>query len=91
MQTVEPSFGTLQQHCGLRWINARGKDCAHKIMLMAGATVDLKKWMKKIMIKDFLKLFQTIFNSWLSVLKEYYILPEKFFNKSLIHYVSRCA
>jgi hypothetical protein len=53
MQTVEPVFGTLQQHYGLRWINARGKDCAHKIMLMAGAALNLKKRLKKITINDF--------------------------------------
>jgi hypothetical protein len=27
MQTVEPIFGTLQQHYGLRWINTKGKLC----------------------------------------------------------------
>ena len=81
MQTVEPTFGTLQQHYGLRWINARGKDCANKIMLMAGTAVNLKKWMKKIILKDFLKLFQTIFNSRRSVLKENYLLAKEFFHQ----------
>jgi hypothetical protein len=54
MQSVEPVlrqaqhklFGTLQQYYGLRWINARGMDCANKIMLMAAAALNLKKWFK---------------------------------------------
>jgi transposase len=81
MQTVEPTFGTIQQHYGLRWINARGKDCANKIMLMAGAAVNLKKWMKKIILKDFLMLFQTIFISRRSVLKENYLLVKNIFHQ----------
>jgi len=81
MQTVKPTFGTLQQHYGLRWINARGKDCAHKIMLMAGAAINLKKWMKKIIQKDFLKLFQAIFNSRRSILKENYLFVIEIFNQ----------
>lgn len=48
MQSVEPVFGTLQQHYGLRWINARGLSSADKIMLMAGAALNLKKWMRKL-------------------------------------------
>jgi hypothetical protein len=74
MQTVEPVFGTLQQHYGLRWINARGKECAHKIMLMAGTAVNLKKWIKKATLNEFLMAFKTIFKSRLSVMKENYIL-----------------
>jgi hypothetical protein len=74
MQTVEPVFGTLQQHYGLRWVNTRGKECAHKIMLMAGAAVNLKKWMKKATLNNFLMAFKTFFKSRLSVMKENYIL-----------------
>jgi len=47
MYTVEPVFGTLQQHYGLRWINTRGKDLAHKVMLMAAVAINLKKLVKK--------------------------------------------
>ena len=47
MQTVEPVFGTLQQHYGLRWINTRGKESAHKVLLMAGSALNLRKWVKK--------------------------------------------
>lgn len=46
MHTVEPVFGSLQQHYGLRWINTRGKDCANKLMLMAASALNLKKWLK---------------------------------------------
>ena len=49
MQSVEPVFGTLQQHYGLRWINTRGKSSAHKIMLMAACAFNLKKWMKSVL------------------------------------------
>jgi len=51
MQTVEPIFGTLQQHYGLRFINARGRDSAHKIMLMAASALNLKKWIKNMLEK----------------------------------------
>lgn len=47
MHTVEPVFGTLQQHYGLRWINTRGLDLANKVMLMAASAVNLKKLVKK--------------------------------------------
>lgn len=47
MHTVEPVFGTLQQHYGLRWINARGKSNAHKIMVMAACALNLRKFIKK--------------------------------------------
>lgn len=46
MMTVEPVFGTLQQHYGLRWINTRGLDLANKVMLMAASAVNLKKLIK---------------------------------------------
>jgi len=48
MHTVEPVFGSLQQHYGLRWINTRLIDNAHKVMLMAAAALNLKKLLKKI-------------------------------------------
>jgi hypothetical protein len=80
MQTVEPVFGTLQQHYGLRWINARGKDCSLKIMLMAGAALNLKKWMKKITLNDFLQAFKTIFNHRLSAVNEQFIFDRLDYN-----------
>lgn len=48
MCTVEPVFGSLQQYYGLRWINTRGLKNANKIMLMAGAAFNLKKWVKHL-------------------------------------------
>jgi len=52
MHTVEPVFGTLQQHYGLRWINTRMIDCAHKVMLMAAAALNLKKLIKNSIEKN---------------------------------------
>jgi hypothetical protein len=67
MQSVEPVlrqaqhklFGTLQQYYGIRWINARGKDCANKIMLMVAAALNLIKWLKnQIENTTFLPLYE---------------------------------
>ena len=62
MQSVEPVFGTLQQHYGLRWINVRGKQSAHKVMLMAAAALNLKKYLKHLMGKAFLVWLYWIIN-----------------------------
>jgi len=51
MHTVEPVFGSLQQYYGLRRMNVRGRNSANKVMLMAAAAFNLKKWVKKL-IKD---------------------------------------
>lgn len=48
MQTVEPVFGSLQQYYGLKQINVRGIDRANKVMIMAAAAFNLKKWIKKL-------------------------------------------
>lgn len=61
MHTVEPVFGTLQQHDGLRWINTRGIDCANNLMLMCAAALNLKKWMKNELNRIKIKLFRLIF------------------------------
>ena len=58
MYTVEPVFGTLQQHYGLRWINTRGQDLANKVMLMAAAAVNLKKLLKYGFDNSFLSQFE---------------------------------
>ena len=60
MQSVEPTFGTLMQHYGLRWINARGKDCAHKIMVMSAAALNLRKWVKNRVEKSLNSIFTRI-------------------------------
>ncbi|WP_299761362.1 transposase [uncultured Pontibacter sp.] len=44
--TVEPVFGSLVQHYGLRRINVLGKSGAHKVMLLAAVAFNLKKYMK---------------------------------------------
>jgi hypothetical protein len=44
--TVEPVFGSLIQHYGLRQIGVRGKAGANKVMLMAAAAFNLKKYLK---------------------------------------------
>lgn len=58
MMTVEPVFGTLQQHYGLRWINTRGLELANKVMIMAAAAVNLKKLIKSRLNKPFLEDFE---------------------------------
>ncbi|MFT2009772.1 transposase [Pontibacter sp. 13R65] len=44
--TVEPVFGSLVQHYGLRKINVLGKSGAHKVMLLAAIAFNLRKNMK---------------------------------------------
>lgn len=58
MQTVEPIFGTLQQHYGLRWINTRGIDLANKVMIMSACAINLKKLIKKMVKNLFYILYK---------------------------------
>lgn len=44
--TVEPVFGTLTQHLGLRKINTKGLNQANKVMLMSAIAYNLKKYLK---------------------------------------------
>jgi len=44
--TVEPVFGSLLQHYGLRRVNTRGRASAHKTMLLAAVAYNLKKLLK---------------------------------------------
>ena len=44
--TVEPVFGSLINHTGLKRINAKGLEQANKCMLMAAAAYNLKKLLK---------------------------------------------
>lgn len=44
--TVEPVFGTLTQHMGLRKVNTIGIKQANKCMLMAAVAYNLKKYLK---------------------------------------------
>lgn len=60
MQTVEPVFGSLQQYYGLRRMNVRGIDNAHKAMLMAASAFNLKKWIKKHLKCQFNEIFYLI-------------------------------
>ncbi len=60
MKTVEPVFGTLQHHYGLRWINTRGIDLANKVMLMAACALNLGKLIKKKVETTILWLFGVI-------------------------------
>ena len=45
-RTVEPVLGSLVDYYGLRKINVRGKEGAHKVMLMAAIAFNLKKYLK---------------------------------------------
>jgi transposase len=42
-RTVEPVFGNLLQHYGLRRVNTRGQVAAHKTMLLSAIAYNLKK------------------------------------------------
>lgn len=44
--TVEPVFGSLTQFFGMRKVNTIGIQQANKVMLMAGAAYNLKKYLK---------------------------------------------
>ena len=44
--TVEPVFGNLLPHYGLRRLNVRGLAGAHKTMLLAAVAFNLKKLLK---------------------------------------------
>lgn len=44
--TVEPVFGSLLHHYGLRRVNTRGRASAHKTMLLAAVAYNLKKLLK---------------------------------------------
>jgi hypothetical protein len=44
--TVEPVYGSLLQHYGLREVNTRGRASAHKTMLLAAMAYNLKKLLK---------------------------------------------
>jgi transposase len=45
-RTVEPVFGSLFQHYGLRRVNTRGRSSAHKTMLLTAIAFNLKKLLK---------------------------------------------
>jgi transposase len=45
-RTVEPVFGNLLQHYGLRRVGTKGKAAAHKIMLLSAIAYNLKKLLK---------------------------------------------
>jgi hypothetical protein len=43
MATVEPVFGSLLNYYGMKRVNAKGKQAAHKSMLMSACTYNLQK------------------------------------------------
>ncbi len=43
MATVEPVFGSLLNYYGMKRVNAKGKQAAHKFMLMAAMAYNLQK------------------------------------------------
>jgi transposase len=45
-RTVEPVFGSLLQHYGMRRVNTRGRSSAHKTMLLTAIAFNLKKLLK---------------------------------------------
>jgi hypothetical protein len=45
-RTIEPVFGSLLQHYGMRRVNTRGRSNAHKTMLLTAIAFNLKKLLK---------------------------------------------
>jgi hypothetical protein len=45
-RTVEPVFGNLLQHYGLRRVGTKGRTAAHKTMLLSAIAYNLKKLLK---------------------------------------------
>lgn len=45
-RTVEPVFGNLLQHYGLRRVGTEGRAAAHKTMLLSAIAYNLKKLLK---------------------------------------------
>lgn len=45
-RTVEPVFGNLLQHYGLRRVGTKGRTAAHKVMLLSAIAYNLKKLLK---------------------------------------------
>jgi hypothetical protein len=48
MATVEPVFGSLLNYYGMQRTNAKGKQSAHKFMLMAACAYKLQKLLNYI-------------------------------------------
>lgn len=46
-RTVEPVFGSLLQHYGLRRVNTRGRAAAHKAMLISAIAYNLQKLLRQ--------------------------------------------
>jgi transposase len=45
-RTIEPVFGSLLQHYGMRRVNTRGRSSAHKTMILTAIAFNLKKLLK---------------------------------------------
>lgn len=45
-RTIEPVFGSLLQHYGMRRVNTRGRSSAHKTILLTAIAFNLKKLLK---------------------------------------------
>jgi hypothetical protein len=50
--TIEPVFGSLLYHYGMRQIGVKRKPVAHKVMLMASIAFNIKKYVKFISKKS---------------------------------------
>jgi hypothetical protein len=61
--TVEPVFGSLLNYYGMRRVNTKGREAAHKVMLMAATAYNLQKLMAfaggpKVKVKALTKALQ---------------------------------
>ena len=73
--TVEPVFGTLINHLGLRKINTRGIENANKVMLMAAIAYNLKKVLRyqKKLINT---VSQRLENCNISLISALFVIPQ---------------
>jgi Transposase DDE domain len=53
--TVEPVWGTLINFMGMKRMNARGLAAANKVLILASACYNLKKWLRFISPKSNIK------------------------------------
>ena len=44
--TVEPVWGTLINHVGMKRLNVRGLEAANKMLVLAATVYNLKKWLR---------------------------------------------
>ncbi|WP_223652558.1 transposase [Hymenobacter psoromatis] len=79
-RTVEPVFGSLLHHYGLRRVGTKGRAAAHKAMLLSAIAYNLKKLLKhqpkqtaSVAIALYPKPCSRLFNTWLPSVKYFLV------------------